>query len=67
MRTAVDAMAEQILKFQGDGDYAGVTAFMRERGALAPDLKHDLDRLATRKIPVDVVFEQGGHVLGLEE
>jgi hypothetical protein len=67
MRSAVDAMAEQILKFQGDGDYAGVTAFMRERGALAPDLKHDLDRLVSRKIPVDVVFEQGGQVLGLEQ
>jgi peptidase M49-like protein len=67
MRAAVDAMAEQILRFQGDGDYAGVAAFMQERGALAPDLRHDLDRLASRQIPVDVVFEQGPHVLGLEQ
>jgi Peptidase family M49 len=67
MRSAVDSMAEQILKFQGDGDYAGVTTFMRERGAIAPDLKHDLDRLGSRQIPVDVVFEQGDQVLGLEQ
>jgi len=67
MGSAVDAMAEQILKFQGDGDYAGVTAFMRERGAIAPDLRHDLERLASREIPVDVVFEQGEQVLGLEQ
>ena len=60
-------MAQQILRFQGDGDYTGVTAFMRERGAVAPDLQADLNRLATRKIPVDVVFEQGPAVLGLEQ
>jgi hypothetical protein len=63
----VDSLAGQILKFQGDGDYAGVTAFMRERGALAPDLQQDLDRLVSRQIPVDVVFEQGEQVLGLEQ
>jgi peptidase M49-like protein len=67
MRAGVDSMAQQILRFQGDGDYAGVTAFMRERGTVAPDLQADLDRLATRKIPVDVVFEQGPAVLGLEQ
>ena len=60
-------MADRILRLQGDGDYAGVTAFLRERGAVAPDLQSDLDRLATRKIPVDVVFEQGPAVLGLEQ
>jgi hypothetical protein len=65
MRTAVDSMAAQILRFQGDGDYAGVTAFMRERGALPADLQADLGRLASRRIPVDVVFEQGVDVLGL--
>ena len=59
MRAGVDSMAAQILRLQGDGDYAGVTAFLAERGAIAPDLQSDLDRLATRKIPVDVVFEQG--------
>ena len=64
---AVDSLADQILRFQGDGDYAGVTAFLAQRGAIAPDLQTDLDRLATRKIPVDVVFEQGPAVLGLEQ
>jgi hypothetical protein len=67
MRSGVDSMAAKILRLQGDGDYAGVTAFMAERGAIAPDLQADLDRLATRKIPVDVVFEQGPAVLGLEQ
>jgi hypothetical protein len=66
MRAAVDAMAEQILRFQGDGDYAGVTGFMTERGAIGPSLQQDLDRLSKLGIPVDVTFEQGTQVLGLE-
>ena len=66
MRSAVDAMAERILRFQGDGDYAGVGRFMTERTAIAPALQRDLDRLDGLGIPVDVTFEQGTAVLGLE-
>ncbi|HEX6104091.1 MAG TPA: hypothetical protein VFZ26_00820 [Gemmatimonadales bacterium] len=66
MREAVDAMAERILRFQGDGDYDGVTRFMAERAAVSPALQGDLDRLKDLGIPVDITFEQGAHVLGLE-
>lgn len=63
MRTAVDALAGQILRFQGDGDYAGVTRFMAERGKLSPVLQEDLARLGSKGIPVDILFEQGAEVL----
>jgi hypothetical protein len=63
MRTAVDALAGQILRFQGDGDYAGVTRFMAERGKLSPVLQQDLARLGSEGIPVDILFEQGPEVL----
>ena len=63
MRAAVDELAGQILRFQGDGDYAGVTRFMTERGRLSPAVEQDLARLGSRGIPVDVVFEQGPEVL----
>jgi Peptidase family M49 len=63
MRTAVDALAGQILRFQGDGDYAGVSRFMAERGTITPTLQQDLTRLGSRGIPVDIVFEQGAEVL----
>lgn len=63
MRTAVDALAGQILRFQGDGDYDGVTRFLAERGKLSPQLQQDLARLGSKSIPVDVVFEQGSEVL----
>jgi hypothetical protein len=63
MRDAVDALAGQILRFQGDGDYAGVTRFMAERGKLSSVLQQDLARLGSKGIPVDIVFEQGPGVL----
>jgi hypothetical protein len=63
MRAAVDELAGQILRFQGDGDYAGVRNFMAERGRLSPTLQQDLGRLGAKGIPVDIVFEQGAGVL----
>ena len=63
MRAAVDSMAARILRFQGDGDYAGVTRFMRERATIPAALQQDLDRLGEKGIPVDIVFEQGMDVL----
>ena len=64
MRTAVDSMAARILRYQGDGDYEGVTRFMSERATIPATLQRDLDRLAGEGIPVDIVFEQGMDVLG---
>jgi len=66
MRTAVDSLGGLILRLQGDGDYEAVKRFMTERGALTPTGTADLARLGGKHIPVDVVFEQGPHVLGLE-
>ena len=56
-------LAGQILRFQGDGDYEGVSRFMAERGRLSPTLQQDLARLGSKGIPVDIVFEQGAEVL----
>jgi hypothetical protein len=63
MRAAVDELGGQILRFQGDGDYPGVSRFMSERGRLSPTLQQDLERLGSKGIPVDIVFEQGPGVL----
>ena len=63
MRAAVDSMAAAILRYQGDGDYEGVRTFMAERGAIPGDVQSDLDRLGTKGIPVDIIFEQGAHLL----
>jgi hypothetical protein len=63
MRAAVDALAGEILRFQGDGDYAGVTRFMAELGKLSATLVQDLEQLGSSGIPVDIVFEQGEQFL----
>ena len=63
MTEAMNALSGQILRFQGDGDYAGVVAFNRNMGMIRPTLQADLDRLQAAGIPVDIVFEQGMSVL----
>ena len=65
MREVVDMLSERILRFQGDGDYEGVQAFIEAYGQIEPDLQADLDRLQAAMIPVDVTFEQGTDVLDL--
>jgi len=66
MRVAVDSLGGLILRLQGDGNYDAVKQFMANRGVVAPEVTADLARLGTKRIPVDVVFEQGLDVLGLE-
>jgi hypothetical protein len=62
---AMNSLSERILRFQGDGDYEGVVAFMEEYGSIRPELQSDLDRLTAAGIPVDIMYEQGLDVLGL--
>ena len=64
MRAAVDSLTGVILRYQGDGDYEGVTRFMGERATIPAGLQRDLDRLGGKGIPVDIVLEQGVHMLG---
>ena len=66
MRKAVDELSAVLLKLQGDGDYAGVEQLVKELGVIRPQLQADLDRLSKRSIPVDVTFNQGVAVLGLD-
>ena len=66
MTGAVEALAARILTLQGDGDYDAVDAFVRRYGRATPALTASLDRVAAAGIPVDVVYEQGEAVLGLE-
>ena len=65
MKPAVDALSAKILTLQGDGDHAGARAFLDQYGKIGPALQSDLDRIAKKNIPVDIVFKQGREVLGL--
>lgn len=65
MEAAMNALSELILTLQGNGDYDGVAKLVAEKGNIKEVLQADLDGLAAKGIPVDVVFEQGVEVLGL--
>ncbi|MFN1835895.1 dipeptidyl-peptidase 3 family protein [Balneola sp. MJW-20] len=62
---AVDALSEKILTLQGNGDYEAVDAFVKEYAVVGEGLQSALDRLSEQSIPVDITFEQGKEVLGL--
>ena len=62
---AVDALSNEILTIQGDGDYKKADKLVREMALINEDLQNDLDNLQSLGIPVDVIFDQGKHNLGL--
>lgn len=65
MQSAMKELSNLILTLQGNGDYDGVANLVAEKGLISPDLQADLDRLGDANIPVDIIFEQGLDVLGL--
>jgi len=58
-QAGMNALSEKILTLQGNGDYEGVKAFQEQYGKISAELQSDLDRLKSKGIPVDVIFEQG--------
>ncbi|MFT3805840.1 dipeptidyl-peptidase 3 family protein [Arenimonas sp.] len=66
MQAAMNALSEKLLTVQGDGDYATAKQMTDSMGVIPPQLAADLKRLEAAKIPVDVAFEQGLNVLGLQ-
>jgi hypothetical protein len=65
-RAAMDALSRTLLTIQGDGDYAAAQRLSAEQGVIGAVLASDLKRLESANIPVDVIFEQGLEVLGLQ-
>lgn len=65
-RKATRDLSSVLLQLQGDGDYAGATRLVKEKGVIGSQLQAELDRLTRQGIPVDVVFRQGPDVLGLK-
>lgn len=59
MQEAMLISAGQILKIQGDGDYATAKKLIEEQGIIRDELQQDLNRIGEAGIPRDIVFEQG--------
>jgi hypothetical protein len=64
MKTAMNALSEKLLRFEGDGDFDGAKRFTAQSGTIPASLQADLARLRTKNIPVDIVFRQGMDVMG---
>ncbi len=67
MTAAMNALSAKLLTIQGDGDYAAATQLTEQMGKVGPQLGSDLKRLDAAQIPVDIRFEQGLDVLGLNK
>lgn len=65
MKEATRALMARILKYQAEGDYEGVRAWMAEKTLVGEELQADLDRIAAADIAKDIYFVQGKSVLGL--
>ena len=63
---AMEALSETILTLQGNGNYDGVARLVAQQANIGGQLQADLDRLAAKGIPVDIIFDQGVHTLGLQ-
>lgn len=66
MGMAVDSLSNLILTLQGKGDYEAVANLVKEKGKISQQLQKDLDRLNGADIPIDIVFDQGVKILGLQ-
>lgn len=66
MTAAMNALSAKLLTIQGDGDYDGAKKLTDSMGSIDAELAGDLKKLEGAKIPVDIVFEQGLDVLGLQ-
>lgn len=63
MKEAANALSSDILSIQGDGDYTKLAELITNEATIPDQLQEDLNRLATKGIPVDVIFNQGVDVL----
>ena len=66
MNNAMVALSRKLLILQGDGDYEGAAELTATQGVIGEQLQADLNRLTQASIPVDITFNQGASVLGIE-
>ncbi|HPW26758.1 MAG TPA: Zn-dependent hydrolase [Tenuifilaceae bacterium] len=65
MTEAMNSLAHDILILQGNGDYEGVKKLFADKGFIAEELQHDLDRVSEASIPRDIRCIQGKEIFGL--
>jgi hypothetical protein len=66
MQDSMTDLSRLLLTLQGDGDYEGAVKLANSKGVIGKQLQADLDRLTEADIPVDITFQQGVAVLGIQ-
>ena len=64
-KKAIEGWSALLLETEGMGDYEKAAEYSKKNAVIGKDLQKDLDKINSKGIPVDVVFEQGRKVLGL--
>ncbi len=67
MQDAINSLSELIISIQGDGDYERAAELVEKYGVKGEGLDKALLKIEEKDIPVDIVFEQGLEVLGLQQ
>lgn len=67
MRETIEKLAGDLLVLQGNGSEIATGEYLAKMAVVSTALKTDLEKVNKAGIPVDLVFEQGPEVLGLDK
>lgn len=65
MTQAMNSLAGDILRIQGNGDYEKAKKMLEETSFIREELQLDLNRISEANVPRDIRFNQGEKLLGL--
>lgn len=66
MKEVINRLSKEILTVLCEGDYATAKSWVEIYGNMSPELQKDIQKISKSGIPVDIKFEQGKKILGLE-
>lgn len=65
MKSATKELVNVLITTEGDGDYARATEMIKTQGFIPEELQESLNKINSSNIPVDIRYNQGLEVLGL--
>lgn len=65
MKEVIKKLSKNILTILAEGDYPTAKSWIEIYGNMTPELQQDIQKISNAGIPVDINFEQGKNVLGL--
>ncbi len=66
MKEVIIKITKNILTVLAEGDYNTAKSWIEIYGTMSPELQKDIQKISKAGIPIDIKFEQGKEVLGLQ-